>query len=70
MVLLEEEQKVETYYVRLYCECGGEMKPNGMSLMSNPPQYPHNCDRCGYKENISDKRYPLTIYKYVKKDTE
>jgi hypothetical protein len=30
------------------CTCViGRMRPTGKALMSNPPIYPHQCDKCG-----------------------
>jgi len=41
-------KKVETFQRILFCDdCGGEMKPTGTCLTSNPAQYPHECDGCG-----------------------
>jgi len=43
----ETKLATETVLVRMMCECGGEMKPTGVCLTSNPPQYPHVCNKCG-----------------------
>lgn len=38
--------------------CGkGRLRPTGVELTSNPPQYPHACPACGAAENLPD-RYP------------
>ena len=34
-------------------KCGGTMIPTGMCLMSNPPKYPHKCDKCGFEETYN-----------------
>lgn len=56
----EKRVPVNTYLVRLMCDkCdGGEMKPTGECLTSNPPQYPHRCDKCGHMERVRGKTYP------------
>jgi len=57
----EKRTRVSTSMVRLICEkCeGGEMKPTGICLTSNPPQYPHRCDKCGHEETVRGGRtYP------------
>lgn len=46
----ETNVNVRVVYVRRLCSCGGEMKPGYYVLTSNPPQYPHVCDRCGRSE--------------------
>lgn len=61
---IEKEIKVETILVRKYCDCGGEMIPNGGVLSTYPPSYSHDCDKCGYRECYSE-RYP--IIKYIEK---
>lgn len=30
--------------------CAGRYRPTGSTLLTNPPQYPHECNRCGHKE--------------------
>lgn len=43
--------------------CGeGFMRPTGMSLMSNPPQYPHRCENCDAHQNFH-ATYPRIEYK-------
>ncbi|OME10556.1 hypothetical protein CA600_12540 [Paenibacillus sp. VTT E-133280] len=53
----EERFEVKPYGVRYRCECGGEMKPSSHILMSIPPQYPHECNKCKAVVNLT-KRYP------------
>jgi hypothetical protein len=41
--------------------CGnGWMRPTGIVLTTNPPQYPHKCNSCGY-EQVYPIRYPYVI---------
>lgn len=40
---IEKINNVKTIMIHKICKCGGEFKPDGMCLMSNPPQYPHIC---------------------------
>ena len=59
----ERVAEVKTLTVEMICDkCGnGRMIRNGnIMLCSNPPQYPHKCNSCGYEEN-----YPFT-YPYQK----
>lgn len=52
---------------RAYCDvCGEELEPEGMMLMTDPPQYPHKCTGCGAEE-ILQERYPKVSYR--EKDT-
>ena len=44
-------KKCEVYKVRLLCDCGGEMFPDGIMYACNPPKYPHKCKNCGFVEN-------------------
>ena len=48
------------YVVDMLCEkCKtGVMRPTGIVLTSNPPQYPHKCNYCGNKE-VYDTCYPF-----------
>jgi len=41
--------------------CDGEMKPSGQGLMTNPPQYPHHCEKCLRVESASTT-YPRIAY--------
>lgn len=46
--------------------CGeGEMTVSGsMCLMSNPPSYPHKCNKCGYEDSFQ-YYYPTTGYQEI-----
>lgn len=37
----------------------GFMRPTGIVLMTNPPQYPHKCQKCDYEQT-----YPMS-YPYI-----
>jgi len=60
----ERKKEVKTYKIEYVCdECGeGDMRPTGICLTSNPPQYPHTCTVCGHEKRFRDKKYPLTVY--------
>lgn len=46
--------------------CGkGKMIPTGMTLMSQPAQYPHRCDTCDAHQNFK-ARYPNLASKTIK----
>lgn len=59
----ELSREVRTYQNTYICdECGkGEMKPTGMMLTSNPPQFSHRCNACG-AEKIFCFQYPRIVY--------
>lgn len=61
---MEKETELKTFRVQMFCDCGGEMKPTGMVLCSNPPQYPHQCQLC-YKRATYETTYPHLEYKAV-----
>lgn len=42
----------------------GKMTPTGMVLFSQPPLYPHRCDKCDKHLNLS-QRYPNLAYRVV-----
>lgn len=51
MAELVAESKI--FQVYMQCDnCGGEMRPTGEYLASNPPQYPHKCQNCGTIKNF------------------
>lgn len=56
----EIKTEMKLFSVDMICdECNwGRMRPTGVALMSNPPKYPHKCDRCGH-EVTYDVRYPM-----------
>jgi transposase-like protein len=60
---MPEVRKVETSQVDERCPvCGqGWMRPTGITLMSNPPQYPHKCTSCAYEQTYS-VRYPYIVH--------
>ena len=58
----ERKTEVKAYLVKAYCDCGGEFKPTGVTLMINPPRYPHVCEKCGAKETFNS-RYPEIQYR-------
>lgn len=62
---MSQEKKTELipYRVELICDCGGQMLPTGVILLSDPPQYPHRCNKCGKEETCWDSKYPYIEYK-------
>lgn len=47
------------------CECGGEMKfvPSTFTTLEYPPQYTHQCNKCGKTERFP-VQYPYLHYEY------
>jgi hypothetical protein len=62
---MEQELPAELVIVKMICDkCGdGEMKPDGnIALLSDPPKYPHRCDKCSSTDSYT-QRYPTVRYK-------
>lgn len=64
----ERRKRVTPVRVSMYCDCGGEfILGNGTTndviavLLSNPPKYPHTCNKCG-KQEYFVKEYPYIDY--------
>lgn len=57
---MEERKEVKTYKVEYKCpECNkGHLYPTDRVLLSSPPQYPHECDYCGFKKTFRGVKYP------------
>lgn len=60
----EVRDEVKVIRVRKYCQCGGEMLPNGNVLCSYPPRYSHECNKCGAIDSYLDK-YPKIEYESI-----
>ena len=62
---MEIYHEVKVFEVKMQCEkCNGEMEQSGNILLTNPPLYPHNCNKCGYAENYRIQ-YPNIAYKRI-----
>lgn len=61
---MEKKKEVKVFLTRKFCDCGGEMVPDGMVLTSYPPHYSHTCNKCGKVEAYWD-RYPKMEYEEV-----
>jgi len=59
--------KVETYIINYRCDnCNSvDMLPTGVAYYTSPLQYVHECTYCGEKHTFTDKKYPLTEYRYI-----
>jgi hypothetical protein len=59
---MEEVRKVETTQVDQKCPVcqQGYMRPTGITIDVNPPQFPHKCTNCGW-ENVYSIRYPYIV---------
>lgn len=64
MIDYEKKTEVKTILTRKYCECGGEMIPNGDCLCCYPPLYSHTCNKCGNIAAYNDK-YPKVEYEAI-----
>ena len=62
---MKKTSEVKVRKVTIECEkCGVEMFPTGVTLMSDPPQYPHKCDKCGNTVNMMEI-YPRIEYEKI-----
>lgn len=59
-----EVKMFETKYMCDTVGCNGELKPTGVMLMTEPPQFPHKCPICKSEQTFFNK-YPLLSYRYV-----
>lgn len=65
---MEKQIEVKTFEVHKYCDkCGTEMTFTGETLLSNPLQYVHMCEKCGKKDTFLQK-YPCIEYKEVQRN--
>ncbi len=64
---MEKREEVITVLVDYECpECKiGRLRPTGLALSSNPPQYPHKCNNpdCEYCDIFVNIKYPYIEYK-------
>ena len=49
--------ETRTFKIKVHCDCGGQFFYNGNSLMTNPPQYAHECSDCGVTDTFPEQ-YP------------
>ena len=58
-----EQMPLRPVRVDYKCDkCGaGYMRPTGVLLTSNPPQFPHRCNNCDAHQNFTEK-YPTVRY--------
>lgn len=62
-----KECKVEAYAEKYICDkCKeGEMLPTGENMwLSNPPKFPHRCNKCGF-ESAFIERYPTIKFRII-----
>ena len=60
-----KETETKTFVEELYCDkCGTEMEQRGEVYLTDPPQYPYRCPKCGY-EVIMSILYPRTVVKPI-----
>lgn len=66
--MFEKKEKIQTYMVRMMCDCGGELKSDGTVYPTEPPRYKHICDKCGKVEIIWNNCYPTIGYETMDED--
>jgi len=59
---MPEIRTVESMQVDERCnQClHGYMRPTGIVLISNPPQYPHKCNKCNHTQTYG-VQYPYIV---------
>lgn len=69
---MEKKIEVKTYQIDYICDtCNeGKMRPTGISFPTNPPQYPHVCDKCGAAQTFRNKIYPAIIHAIIHEPAE
>ena len=40
---------------QIHDKCGGEYFPSGEMLLTDPPKFPHVCNKCGNVQNFNEK---------------
>lgn len=65
--MAEREVVVSPVQVEYVCDIchRGTMQPTGKTLLSDPPQYPHECSVCGYATTFR-RTYPNVVLQHVK----
>jgi uncharacterized Zn finger protein len=60
----ETRTVMQTIQIDYTCDdCGqGQMRSDGMTLTSFPPQYPHECNKCGAVKTFTSTRYPNIVF--------
>jgi hypothetical protein len=60
---MSEVRELKTQHIDERCPVcrNGWMRPTGIVLTTEPPQYPHKCHSCGYEQTYPI-RYPYTVY--------
>lgn len=61
---MEEIKEVKPVRIDYKCpKCKtGYMRPTGIGIATNPPQYPHRCNMCECSETFTGKMYPYIEY--------
>lgn len=60
---MEQEFTLQPYGVKMLCDCGGEMKPHGNTILTcDPIRFPHVCDTCGRQDSYIEK-YPTVRWR-------
>jgi len=62
---MKTKKEVKTFRVSEMCDdCLVDLKYTGMAYLTSPPQYPHECPKCGRQYTL-DKIYPTIEYSEV-----
>ena len=58
---MEINKEVKTFLFEYICDkCGeGKMKHTGTVYYTNPLQYPHRCEKCGFEKTFNN------VYPYI-----
>jgi ssDNA-binding Zn-finger/Zn-ribbon topoisomerase 1 len=62
-IIKEARRKVQPIMVNGICPACGEgllvIDPTGQQMLTNPPQIPHKCEKCGAPFHVVGKSYPF-----------
>jgi len=63
----KQREPVQAYIEDYICDvCGeGKMRNDGFSYDTNPPSYPHKCDKCGNVDKFCKVRYPRIVHEKI-----
>lgn len=56
------DEPADCFRERLLCDCGHEMQADNIMLPTDPPKYPHSCEKCG-SSGVFSHVYPRIVFR-------